>query len=69
MRKIWSMIRNEFLREFSSPVSLVFFVLLPLLFTAAVSTGLSGMMDSSSEEEVEEARGDLYIQQEDTGFM
>ena len=61
MRKIWSMIRNEFLREFSSPISLVFFVLLPLLFTAAVSTGLSSMMDPSSEEEVEEARGDLYV--------
>ncbi len=69
MRKIWSMIRNEFLREFSSPITLVFFVLLPLLFTAAVSTGLSSMMDPSSEDEVEEARGNLYVKQEDAGLM
>ena len=68
MRRIWSMIRNEFLREFSSPITLVFFVLLPLLFTAAVSTGLAGM-NPSSEDEVEEARGNLYVKQEDEGFM
>ena len=45
--KLWALIRNEFLREFSSGVSIVYFLVLPLLFIVAVGAGLSPMMDSS----------------------
>ncbi len=61
MRRLYAMIRNEFLREFSSPIQLVFFILLPLLFTAAVGAGLSGMMDVD-EAAPQEAQFQLYVQ-------
>ena len=44
MRRLWALIRVEFLREFGAPMTLVFFLGLPLLFTFAVGTGLQGMM-------------------------
>ncbi len=48
LRKLFAMVRTEFLNEFSSPISLVFFLLLPLLFTAAVGSGLRGMYASDA---------------------
>jgi ABC-2 type transport system permease protein len=59
------MIRNEFLREFSSPMALVFFLVLPLLFTAAIGTGLSGMMGEDGDAQPEEYRPLLYVVQND----
>ncbi|MBN1874777.1 MAG: ABC transporter permease [Anaerolineae bacterium] len=66
MRKLWAMIRNEFLREFSSPMTLVFFLILPLLFTAAVGAGLGGMMGGDEDTQPEEYRPLLYVVQNDT---
>lgn len=65
MRRLFAMIRNEFLREFAYPLSLIFFILLPVLFTAAVGTGLSGMMNPD-ESEPEEFRTRLYVLQADS---
>lgn len=44
-RKLFAHIRIGFLQEFAYPISIVFFLILPLAFTAAVSAGLKGMMD------------------------
>ncbi|MBN1487684.1 MAG: ABC transporter permease [Anaerolineae bacterium] len=67
MRRIWTLIRNDFLREFNEPVSLVFFIILPLVFTAVIGTGLSGMMNA--DEEVTEWITHLYVINEDTGNL
>jgi ABC-2 type transport system permease protein len=65
MRKLWAMVRNEFKNEFSSPISLLFFLILPLLFTAAVGAGLQGMdPDDSPPEEI---RTPIYVRLEDEG--
>jgi ABC-2 type transport system permease protein len=60
------MVRVEFKNEFSGPVSLVFFILLPLLFTMAVGAGLQGM-DAAAEPQ--ELRVPIYVQMEDTGTL
>ncbi len=44
MRNLIAIVRADFLREFSRPSALIFFLVLPLVFTATVSAGLSGMM-------------------------
>ncbi len=41
MYKLWTIVRTEFLREFSSPAMWFFFLGLPLLFTAAIGGQLS----------------------------
>ncbi|MCD4738935.1 MAG: ABC transporter permease, partial [Anaerolineae bacterium] len=66
MRKLYALIRNEFLREFAYPTSLLFFIVLPLLFTAAVGTGLGDMMNGE-EEEPQEYHPTLYVKQADEG--
>ncbi len=66
IRRYWGLIRTEFLREFSSPAGLVFFLVLPLLFTGAVGAGLSGMMDRR-DAPVEEIRTTIFVVQEDEG--
>lgn len=65
MRKLWAMVRTEFLNEFSSPIALVFFVALPLLFTAAVGTGLQGLY--ADDETPEELRVPIEVVSEDQG--
>jgi len=52
MYRLWGIIRTEFLRRFDGPTAWVFFLLLPLLFTAAVGAGLGGMMNDTPPEEV-----------------
>ncbi|NBD34620.1 MAG: ABC transporter permease [Chloroflexi bacterium] len=44
MRRILAIVRADFLQEFNSPAALIFFLVLPLVFTASVSAGLSGIM-------------------------
>jgi len=66
MHRLWGLIRTEFLRQFDSPISLLFFLALPLLFTAAVSAGLSGMMNPD-ESPPEELQMSLYVIQKDDG--
>lgn len=66
MQRLRAMIRHEFLQEFSSPMSLVFFLLLPLLFTAAVGAGLGGMM-RQEDETPQEVRTRLYVVTTDSG--
>ena len=61
-----AMIRNEFRREFAHPISVVFFLLLPLLFTAAVGAGLG---DVSGDESPEEYRAQLYVKTGDEGAL
>ncbi len=66
MQRLRAMIRNEFLLEFTSPISLFFFLVLPLLFTAAVGAGLGGMMNQG-DEAPQEVRIPLYVQTQDQG--
>ncbi len=67
MLRLWALIRNEFQREFAYPLSLVFFLILPLLFTAAVGTGLGGMM--SGEEAPSEYQATIYVRSADDGAL
>jgi len=64
MYRLWGLIRTEFLRRFDGPTAWVFFLLLPLLFTAAVGAGLGGMMNDAPPEEV---RIRLAVLQHDEG--
>ena len=59
------MMRNEFRREFVSPVSVFFFLILPLLFTAAVASGLGGLSENG--ERPEAFRAELYVESRDEG--
>lgn len=65
MRKLFAIVRTDFLNEFSSPISLVFFLLLPVVFTAAVGAGLGGM--NPDEAPPEEVRIPIYVRLEDRG--
>lgn len=65
MRRVWAMMRNEFKNEFSSPISLLFFLILPLIFTAAVGAGLQGM--DPDDTPPEEVRTPIYMRVEDDG--
>lgn len=47
-RKLLAIIRTDILLEFGSPISFVFFLVLPLVFTAAISAGLGGLRDGDS---------------------
>jgi len=60
------MIRTEFRRQLDGPIAWLFFLILPLLFTAVVGAGLSGTM-GGDEVEPEELRLTLYVIQEDAG--
>lgn len=68
LRRWLALVRTEFRNEFSSPISLVFFFLLPLLFTFAVGAGLGGTMDPS-DRPVEEIVISIYVQTADTGAL
>lgn len=68
MHQLWAMIRTEFRRQLDGPVAWLFFLILPLLFTAVVGTGLRGAMGSDAEQP-EELRLPLYVIQEDTGAL
>jgi len=65
MRRILAMIRKEFLEEFASPVSLVFFLILPLVFTAATAAGIGGIEGDVEEQQ----RMPLIIINEDGGEL
>ncbi|HOC20743.1 MAG TPA: ABC transporter permease [Anaerolineae bacterium] len=66
IQRLRALIRNEFRMEFTSPIALVFFLVLPLLFTAAVGAGLGGMMPGD-EETPQELRIPLYVRAADQG--
>ncbi|MFP4343882.1 MAG: ABC transporter permease [Anaerolineales bacterium] len=65
IHKLWAMIRNEFLREFAYPLSLLFFIVLPVIFTAAVGTGLGGR--GAGDETPQEFGTPLYVVSADEG--
>ena len=65
MRKLLAMVRIEFRNEFSSRMSWVFFLLMPILFTAAVGTSLRGMQPG--EGAVEELLIPIYVRLDDRG--
>lgn len=66
IQRLRTLIRNEFRMEFTTPIALVFFLVLPLLFTAAVGAGLGGMMPGD-EETPQELRIPLYVRAADQG--
>ena len=61
------MIRNEFLREFAYPSSIIFFLILPLVFTAAVGAGLGGA--TGGNETPQEYQTTIYVQTLDEGTL
>ncbi|MBN2006752.1 MAG: ABC transporter permease [Anaerolineae bacterium] len=66
MHRLWGIVRTDFLRRFSSRMEWLFFLVLPLLFTAAVGAGLRGIMDPA-DASAEEVRVSLYVIQQDRG--
>jgi ABC-2 type transport system permease protein len=68
LRKLYAIIRTEFLMEFAYPMSLVFFLVLPLVFTAAVGAGLGGLMDGE-EEAPQTVAATLYVVDLDQGSL
>ena len=68
-KKLLAMLRIGFLLEFAYPISFLFFIILPLIFTAAVGAGLSGMMAPEEESEPEPFRQQIYILSEDSGLL
>ena len=69
IKKLFAMLRIGFLLEFAYPISFLFFIILPLVFTAAVSAGLGGMMASDEKPEPEAFRQQIFIRSEDEGFL
>ncbi len=67
LRKLFAMIRVGFRLEFAYPISFLFFLILPLAFTAAVSAGLGGMMDRDAQPQ--EYQTTLAVVSEDQGFL
>jgi len=68
MYRLWAIIRTEFRRQLDGPTAWLFFLILPLLFTAVVGTGLRGVMNDD-EAQPEELQLTLYVVQEDTGAL
>ncbi len=67
IRRLGAMIRNEFQREFAYPSSILFFLILPLIFTAAVGTGLGGM--TGGDETPQEYQTTIYVTTQDEGAL
>jgi len=67
IKKLFAMMRIEFLLEFAYPISFLFFIILPLVFTAAISAGLSGMMAPNEETEPKAFSQQIFIISEDEG--
>jgi len=66
-KKLFAMLRIEFLLEFAYPISFLFFIILPLVFTAAVGAGLGGMMAPEEETKPEAVSQQIYILSKDKG--
>jgi ABC-2 type transport system permease protein len=66
IQSLAAIIRLEFKRQLNNPTAWFFFVVLPLIFTASVGTGLSGMMDVE-EAEPEEIQTTLAMVSHDQG--
>ncbi|MCB2209939.1 ABC transporter permease [bacterium] len=67
-RKLFAHIRTGFLLEFAYPISFLFFLILPLAFTGAVSAGLSGMM-SGAEDAPRTYKTWIAVYSEDKSFL
>lgn len=66
MHQLKAILRTSYLRQFNSPVAWLFFLILPLIFTAAVGAGLKGMMnDSDGPDAPQELRITLHVIQTD----
>ena len=66
-RKLFAIIRTDVLLEFGSPSSIVFFLILPLVFTAAIGAGLGGLMDGDSTPSAVAVT--IYVLDEDQGSL
>ncbi len=67
IKKLFAMLRIGFLLEFAYPISFLFFIILPLVFTAAVGAGLGGMMAPEEDTEPEAFSQQIFILSEDAG--
>lgn len=66
--QLWAIVRRDFLSEFSSRWTILFFIVLPLLFTAAVGAGLGGMMGRGDDPEApQEIEMHVWVVDEDGG--
>ncbi len=65
IRRLIAIIRVDFFLEFAYPLSLLFFIVLPLVFTAAVGAGLGGLGGDAATPE--EYRTRIYIIDHDQG--
>jgi ABC-2 type transport system permease protein len=67
-RRLFAITRIEFKLEFAYPISFLFFLILPLVFTAAVGAGLGGMM-GGGDESPQAFKTVLYVVSEDEGAL
>lgn len=67
MYRLWSIVRTEFQREFSNPAMWIFFLVLPLVFTASVGGQMGGASPANSADA--EAIATLTVVCNDTGAL
>ena len=67
MYRLWSIVRTEFQREFSNPAMWIFFLVLPLVFTASVGGQMGGASPANSADA--EAIATLMVVCNDTGAL
>jgi ABC-2 type transport system permease protein len=65
MHKLWSIIKMEFKLEFAYPITWVFFLVLPIVFTMAIGAALGGSAAMQQQDEERDLRPFLLIYDQD----
>jgi ABC-2 type transport system permease protein len=65
MNKIWQIIKTEFKIEFAYPLTWVFFLVLPIVFTMAIGAALGGTNTSNDSDEPVDYRQLLLVEDQD----
>jgi ABC-2 type transport system permease protein len=65
MHKLWSIIKMEFKLEFAYPITWVFFLVLPIVFTMAIGAALGGSAAMQPQDEASDLRPFLLVYDQD----
>lgn len=69
MNKIWQIIKTEFQIEFAYPMSWVFFLVLPIIFTMVIGAALGGSRQADADQTQEDIRPVLAVIDLDQSFL
>lgn len=69
MNKIWQIIKTEFKIEFAYPLTWVFFLILPIVFTLAIGAALGGSQQTGVDDQPEEILPHLVVINRDQTFL